>query len=417
MKKKKTTSKKTKAVIQSKSKEVQQLKLRFIQTSKTAPCTIIINGERFLATQKKLEFLGIYKICIKLEELTQTEIKKIRSKLLEDQLSDEEKDTIITKDQEELAKTSKLLRYDGGKYYRLNFPVSLPKKLVEEYSTELSEVRTKALDRFWFWCCLNEDQRAAHDLFRFIQGSGLHITNNGFILAYRNVDIKKAGDKKLHDFIVKSWAKVKKQKQSPKNYEVRYDGVDYILWNTKNKSEADGQIISDNLQEAYDNVSELSGTIFTDNYTKKMTIKIGQPVYLDRSQCDSNPEKDCSRGLHACGYNYLKENYAMGSHSIAVLINPADVVAVPKGYRGGKLRCCKYLPIAVVDGPISDDESDVLDFDNMYMAHSEDELRQMHSKAKTAEEYKSIELMPMDDIKAVQITAPKIQRTRKNIII
>lgn len=88
--------------------------------------------------------------------------------------------------------------------------------------------------------------------------------------------------------------------------------------------------------------------VYTDGYTKTFKIKVGEVVVQDRDKCDSNQEVECSKGLHVAGASWLKNNY-FGDTAMAVLVNPADVVAVPfKHSNYGKLRTCAYLPIAKV---------------------------------------------------------------------
>lgn len=54
---------------------------------------------------------------------------------------------------------------------------------------------------------------------------------------------------------------------------------------------------------------------------------------------------------------WLKQNYC-GSVGLKVLVNPADVVAVPTIDNYGKMRCCGYLPIGVIS---FDSNGDVID--------------------------------------------------------
>lgn len=88
--------------------------------------------------------------------------------------------------------------------------------------------------------------------------------------------------------------------------------------------------------------------VYTDNYTHRMRIKIGEMVTLPREQCDCDSKVSCSKGLHIANIGWLKENYC-GSVGLACLVNPADVVAVPHDDDYGKLRTCAYLPIEVID--------------------------------------------------------------------
>lgn len=96
---------------------------------------------------------------------------------------------------------------------------------------------------------------------------------------------------------------------------------------------------------AYRNVDTTSTPeVFTDHHTHTFKIRVGEMVTLPRSQCDCNSERECSKGLHVSSTNWLTQNY-YGNVGLVVLVNPAEVVAVPKRSDYGKLRTCAYLPI------------------------------------------------------------------------
>lgn len=96
---------------------------------------------------------------------------------------------------------------------------------------------------------------------------------------------------------------------------------------------------------AYRNVDTTNTPeVFTDHHTHTFKIRVGEMVTLPRSQCDCDSERECSRGLHVSSTNWLTQNY-YGNVGLVVLVNPAEVVAVPKRSDYGKLRTCAYLPI------------------------------------------------------------------------
>lgn len=100
---------------------------------------------------------------------------------------------------------------------------------------------------------------------------------------------------------------------------------------------------------AYRNVNKTDEEgVYTDNYTRKMKIKIGEMVTMPREQCDSDSNVTCSRGLHAANRFWLTRNN-FGQVGLVCLINPADVVAVPHKDDYGKLRTCAYLPIDIAE--------------------------------------------------------------------
>lgn len=70
--------------------------------------------------------------------------------------------------------------------------------------------------------------------------------------------------------------------------------------------------------------------------------RIGRRVEQERDECDADPDRTCSSGLHFCAASYLK-SYAGGGHRVIVVkIHPKDVVAFPKDYNLAKGRACGY---------------------------------------------------------------------------
>ena len=80
---------------------------------------------------------------------------------------------------------------------------------------------------------------------------------------------------------------------------------------------------------------------------------------MDRSKVDSCQENSCSSGLHCAGKNWLENNY-FGTVGMRVLVNPADVCAIPTIDQYGKMRTCAYYPVSIVnygdDGHIIDED-------------------------------------------------------------
>ena len=143
----------------------------------------------------------------------------------------------------------------------------------------------------------------------------MKIADSGLIIAYRNADIKKESKYSTHE--TKNIINI--------YYEEKYlkHGNPYaqtIFLNGENV----------NLGEAYDEiVNEESSPIYTDQHTHTMEIKLGHPVSIPREECDANQEHSCSRGLHCGARGWLKQNY-YGTVGLLVLVNPANVVAVPR---------------------------------------------------------------------------------------
>lgn len=88
-----------------------------------------------------------------------------------------------------------------------------------------------------------------------------------------------------------------------------------------------------------------------DNYTGTMDNMIGNEVVMDRSKCNSNPNYDCSTGLHVAQHEYFGQVNATGSNYRYVVaeINPRDVVAVPHKYSSRKMRVCRFRVLCTLD--------------------------------------------------------------------
>lgn len=113
-----------------------------------------------------------------------------------------------------------------------------------------------------------------------------------------------------------------------------------------------------NLAELYAKLSEGPiAPIYTDGYTQTFNIKIGEVVSMPREECDAVQDNTCSRGLHVAGKGWLSRNY-FGDVGMMVLVNPADVVAVPPQDNYGKMRTAAYYPVGVVEW---DDNGTIID--------------------------------------------------------
>lgn len=182
---------------------------------------------------------------------------------------------------------SKILVLKGESIYweevsQLSLPTEFAKAVINA-ETNNDQVKLDTYKNFWTLMSLNPDERCRKNLFWFLNKNGLVISKCGFFVAYRNA-----------------------------NY---------------HHTEEDGSIV------------------YTDAHTGTTRIKIGEVVTMPREDCDTVQEHTCSQGLHCGSSWWLKRNY-FGNNGLVVLVNPADVVAVPPYDDYGKLRTCAYLPIA-----------------------------------------------------------------------
>lgn len=271
---------------------------------------------------------------------------------------------------------------DEGYAYIKNHSVPLPLDLahamLDAFYNENSEYTVDSLFNFWQWALLNPNPEARNDLFGWFQTGNFTITESGQVVAYRCVAIKHKGKTdEFKKFIEDSYVKIKNWKKSPKNYAITEKNGNLDLVNIKtNPDIVNKKRFKAYLSEAYTALNEdESGDVYTDNHTKKMTIKIGEEVSMPRADCDEERENSCSRGLHFMSKKY---NLRLGGQKLIVLINPMNIVAFPS-YDNTKGRCCAYLPVAKA---MEDENGDFKEFDNgtfdfEYALYTKEVLNQM----------------------------------------
>jgi hypothetical protein len=315
----------------------------------------------------------------------------------------------------------------GIKLYMKGINITVPEFLALEFAKRRdNQEDLSAMMNFWRLCALNPDPRCREDLYKFLINNDLTLTPSGYFVAYRNVNVKNEGLRERNEFVAEQWLKIKTQKRGPKNFVIVWNNEDEEFelmhedkWSNVNDEtyeadkgyeDEDGFWVEEweeedlyeyhgNLQDLYVEFVNLEAneqTVYTDGYTGRMEIILGQPVKIDRKQCDANPDRTCSRGLHAANSSWLTSGY-FGSVGLAVLINPMHVIAVPYT-DGGKLRCCEYLPIATIE---YNDEGKVIPIDTNtfeleYAEYTQEELEDL------------IENTPLESLKEHEIIPKEI---------
>lgn len=101
---------------------------------------------------------------------------------------------------------------------------------------------------------------------------------------------------------------------------------------------------------------------YTDCRTSTILNKPGCRPMMARTEVDANRENECSRGFHFCSLGYLgvfagwnKNNHG---HIMAVKINPANVVAIPRDYNFTKGRTWTYEVLRELEEFPADSQSD-----------------------------------------------------------
>lgn len=284
---------------------------------------------------------------------------------------------------EEVKEKSDIFTYEDGKVYiksisDLTVPQDLVKAINAAMGTEAKEGNPELLQsylNFWTLASLNPDAEARKNLFWFLNKYGMKISKSGLFVAYRNVVVKAKGDvptksiaaniisEELAAYVSATYVKIKGQKKSPKNFFVIEDGENKTFYVVKDPESVEkgmknlGTVDSLYLRLSEVNVAgeedvivEDNAPTYTDAHSKSFIIKIGKPVTMPRKDCDSIQTNTCSRGLHVAGKKWLEDTgTSFGSVGMMVLVNPADVVAVPPSDSYGKMRCCAYYPVMVVE--------------------------------------------------------------------
>lgn len=240
---------------------------------------------------------------------------------------------------------SKLLSKRGDSIYwneisQLSIPQQFVNKILEAENSD-DEVLIDTYRNFWTLMCLNPDSRCRQNLFWFLEKYGMRISRSGLFVGYRNVDYKESESieftfvKNLYNKVKYSW------KKAPRNFTISPDK------RVIRKTFEDKYSLEDYYNAVIAKGTTILNDIYTDHHSHTFTIKLGELVTMPRKDCDDCQENTCSKGLHVGGLGWLKQHY-FGDTGIMVLVNPADVVAVPPYDDYGKLRTCAYMPVCEI---------------------------------------------------------------------
>jgi hypothetical protein len=265
---------------------------------------IFSDGSSFDTTENAQEVMEFVQENIDNEELVRKELLKEDSK---------------GKELLKRVEKSRILTLRGTSVYMLGVSeLTIPEDFVVKIldaEDDNNEAELTKFKNFWTLVSLNPDSRVRNNLFWFIRKWDMKIADSGLIIAYRNADIKKESKYSTHE---------------TKNIINIYYEEKYLNHNNPYTQTIflNGENV--NLGEAYDEiVNEESSPIYTDQHTHTMEIRLGHPVRMSREECDADQEHSCSRGLHTGAKGWLKKNY-YGTVGLLVLVNPANVVAVPR---------------------------------------------------------------------------------------
>jgi hypothetical protein len=328
----------------------------------------------------------------------------------------------------------------NNQWYLKGYTIPMPIPLVMRINTYLEQgAPIDALVNFWMLCMANPDSRARTDLFSFADRYNFPITPFGYFVGYKSVYVKKSPSSALDvlclddiedphvlghgntltgldDASIEDLKKtadlwvVRVMDSGEKFYmitdpeglteEAFLDKHEEEIWDITEHLPDEGADWDNSVHEyftatymgsykkALDKVKTISGidtaeSTFTDIHSQTFTIKLGEVVNMPRHQCDPDPERTCSSGLHIGAPGYVK-GFGGGYERriIACLVNPAHVVAVPVDYSYEKMRVCEYFPYAISDFDKADNlnEIDTQFYEADYIGYEMDQLKQEIAK-------------------------------------
>ncbi len=295
---------------------------------------------------------------------------------------------------------------ETGEAYLAGFNTPIPATLLEV----IKEYHEKgypldAIINFWKLLMINPDTRVRQSLFNFITKHDFVLTDKGYMVVYKAV-YRKEGENKVNpetaayiEFITNKYLFVKnKWSCSPNKYVVyknladnTYDITKFETaktWNEKEKNiEIKGKLgdLFAVIVNADNKESKEETPKYTDMHSRTMTIELGLPVVMPRKECDSDPARDCSYGLHVGATNYVNKFANNNSVILVCLVNPMNVVAVPD-YDHSKMRVTEYFPYAIAT--YENNKIEIIEdkyFEDDYCTYEQQVLEEMIEKIKSEE--------------------------------
>lgn len=296
-----------------------------------------------------------------------------KEELLKYLYEEPEKKENIIKNINKLLETELFEVINSSVYYK-EINRSIPEDLCLEFINKLNfginSEQFQSLIKFWKKCCLNPNYNSANDLFNFLKHHNFKIDRHGNFYAYRRVVSKNIENKELVDFVSNTYNKIKAiWKKKPIDFIVtKEEGsiTKYFIEKVNDEGVYKGDVIG-NLQELYLDLPNMQKNMFTSAHTGKEDYRVGEVISMPRYEGNDNNSVNCSKGFHAASKTYDYSSF--GDTPILVIINPVDVLAVPKT-EVGKLRTCRWFFASVLDESekyiLDDDAFDVTDLGDIF---------------------------------------------------
>lgn len=146
-----------------------------------------------------------------------------------------------------------------------------------------------------------------------------------------------------------------------------------------------------------------------DDRTKTIDNSIGAYVSMPREKVNSNSNQTCSYGLHVAAPDYVRNVYS-SSILVECIVNPKDVVSVPKDYNATKMRVCAYR-VAGYSRKESRKSLEVVkltDFFDTPIPEEKEKIKAVASKTKKAPKKEKVKLVKEDTFNLSSMKAKEI---------
>lgn len=286
----------------------------------------------------------------------------------------------------------------NGNYYLPETPhvpiYPTVKKMLEQYKEE--GLDPEPIMNLWKLSLNNPSEQARKDLMTYIEQYGVPVTDRGYMILYKSVRDKNEVIEKLAYVVGREYfEKMRRRDQNPLEwwvYELPEDAIyaeshdrffvtdspDDVVY----ERAVEGEWQNEEQYEEYDrddspdteevplepigNLAELfrdlvinkqdleaseeeTAPIFEPYHRGDygMEIHLGKVVTMPREKCDPDINRECSYGLHVGSYEYVSKFGQSDQTTLACLVNPSDIVALPQ-YDNSKIRTCAYLPYGII---------------------------------------------------------------------
>lgn len=93
---------------------------------------------------------------------------------------------------------------------------------------------------------------------------------------------------------------------------------------------------------------------YKDKWTGKIDNNVGNTIKMDRAKVCDDPNQGCAPGLHCGGLSYVSWYGQDNDRMIIILVDPENVVSVPKESSCRKMRVCEYKVIGNYEGALNE---------------------------------------------------------------